>query len=96
MTTANSTTTKHRTTFTTPSDVEIVATRVFDAPRRLVWEAHTKPEHVTQWLLGPEGWTMPICEMDVRPGGKWRWGWQKGDGGETMEMTGEFREVVPP
>ena len=46
---------------TLPSDLEIVMTRVFDAPRRLLWEAHTNPEHVRQWLLGPPGYTMPVC-----------------------------------
>jgi uncharacterized protein YndB with AHSA1/START domain len=92
MATANSIGT---TTFTTPSDVEIVATRVFDAPRRLVWEAFTNPEHVPNWLLGPEGWTMPVCEIDLRPGGAWHYVWRKNDGTE-MEMRGEFREVAPP
>ena len=48
---------------TTPSDREIVMTRVFDAPRRLVWEAWTSPEHLPRWMLGPEGWTMPVCEQ---------------------------------
>ena len=56
------------TTFTTPSDREIAMTRVFEASRSLVWDAHTNPEHVTQWMLGPEGWTMPVCEIDLRPG----------------------------
>jgi uncharacterized protein YndB with AHSA1/START domain len=83
------------TTFTTPTDREIVATRVFDAPRRLVWDSHTKPEHVQRWLLGPEGWTMPVCEIDLRPGGQWRFVWRKSDGTE-MEMRGVYREVVPP
>jgi uncharacterized protein YndB with AHSA1/START domain len=95
MTTANRTAGRHTTTFTTPSDREIVATRVFDAPRRLVWDAFTKPEHVSQWMLGPEGWTMPVCEIDLRPGGKWRWVWRMTDGTE-MEMTGVYREVAPP
>jgi uncharacterized protein YndB with AHSA1/START domain len=92
MATANSIGT---TTFTTPSDVEIVATRVFDAPRRLVWEAFTNPEHVPNWLLGPEGWTMPVCEIDLRPGGAWHYVWRRTDGTE-MEMRGEYREVVRP
>jgi uncharacterized protein YndB with AHSA1/START domain len=95
MTTANRVAGRHTTTFTTPSDREIVATRVFDAPRRLVWDAFTKPEHVSQWMLGPEGWTMPVCEIDLRPGGKWRWVWRMTDGTE-MEMNGEYREVVAP
>ena len=89
------TTTRHReTVFTTPSDLEVVATRVFDAPRRLVWEAFTRPEHVSRWMLGPDGWTMPVCEIDLRPGGAWHFVWRKDDGTE-MEMRGEYREVTP-
>jgi len=83
------------TTLTTPSDREVVITRVVAAPRRLVFEAYTNPEHVRHWLLGPEGWTMPICEIDLRPGGAWRFVWQKADGTE-MEMRGLYKEIVPP
>src|SRR5687768_14342672 len=83
------------TTFTTPSDREVVMTRVFDAPRSLVWEAWTNPEHVPQWLLGPEGWTMPVCEIDLRPGGEWHFVWRR-TGGTEMEMRGEYREITPP
>jgi uncharacterized protein YndB with AHSA1/START domain len=83
------------TTFSTPSDREIVATRSFDAPRRLIWESHTNPKHVPNWMLGPEGWTMPICEIDLRPGGSWHFVWRTADGTE-MEMRGAYREVVPP
>ena len=83
------------TTFTTSSDREIAMTRVFEAPRSLVWDAHTKPEHVTQWMLGPEGWTMPVCEIDLRPGGEWHFIWRRSDGSE-LDMCGEYREVVPP
>jgi uncharacterized protein YndB with AHSA1/START domain len=83
------------TTSTTPSDREVVMTRVFDAPRSLVWEAWTNPEHVPQWLLGPEGWTMPVCEIDLRPGGEWHFVWRRSDGTE-MEMRGEYREVAAP
>jgi uncharacterized protein YndB with AHSA1/START domain len=83
------------TTFATPSDREIVATRVFDAPRRLVWEAHTNPEHVPHWMLGPSGWTMPVCEIDLRPGGAWHYVWRQFDGAE-MEMRGAYQEVTPP
>lgn len=92
MATANSAGT---TTFTTPSDLEISMTRVFDAPRRLVWEAWTNPEHLPQWMLGPDGWTMPVCEIDLRPGGKWHFVWRKNNG-EEMSMHGEYREVVAP
>jgi uncharacterized protein YndB with AHSA1/START domain len=83
------------TTYATPSDREIVITRVVDAPRRLVFEAWTNPEHVPQWLLGPEGWTMPVCEIDLRVGGTWHYVWRKDDGAE-MAMTGTYREIVPP
>jgi uncharacterized protein YndB with AHSA1/START domain len=84
-----------KTTFTTPSDREFVTTRVFDAPRHLVWEAWTNPKHVPQWLLGPSGWTMPVCEIDLRPGGEWHFVWRNADGNE-MEMRGIYREVSPP
>jgi uncharacterized protein YndB with AHSA1/START domain len=83
------------TMITTPSDREVVMTRVFNAPRRLVWEAWTNPEHVPHWLLGPEGWTMPVCEIDLRPGGGWHFVWRKTDGTE-MGMRGAYREVTPP
>jgi uncharacterized protein YndB with AHSA1/START domain len=83
------------TTFTTPSDREIAMTRVFEAPRSLVWDAHTKPEHLKQWMLGPEGWTMPVCEIDLRPGGAWHVVWRRTDGSE-LDMRGEYREVSPP
>ena len=61
---------KHALQITTQGDRELVMTREFDAPRKLVYDAHTKPELVRRWLLGPDGWSMPICEMDVRVGGK--------------------------
>lgn len=83
------------TIFTTPTDREIVITRLVDAPRRLVFEAYTKPEHLQQWMLGPEGWTMPICELDLRPGGKWRFVWRRENGTE-MALHGVIKEVVPP
>lgn len=79
----------------TPSDREIVMTRVFDAPRRLVFEAWTNPEHLPHWMLGPEGWTMPVCKIDLRPGGAWHFAWRHSDGTE-MEMHGVYREIVPP
>ena len=81
---------------TTPSDREIAMTRVFDAPRKLVFDAHTKPDLVRQWLLGPPGWSMPVCEMDVRVGGKYRWVWRHDRDGTTMGMGGVYREIVKP
>ncbi len=83
------------TAYTTPTDTEIVITRVVDAPRRLVWKAWTEPEHIRQWLSGLEGWTMPVCEMDARAGGAWRYVWRK-DSGTEMAMGGLVREAVPP
>ena len=83
------------TRFTTPSDREILVTRVVDAPRRLVFAAHTDPKHVPHWMLGPGGWTMPVCEIDLRPGGAWHFVWRSADGTE-MEMRGVYQEVVPP
>ncbi len=83
------------TTFTTPSDREIVATRVVDAPRTLVWNAWTRPEHVPHWMTGPEGWAMPVCEIDLRPGRGWHFGW-RGRDGTAMEMRGVYRTIVAP
>src|SRR5260370_37721496 len=80
---------------TTPSDREIAMTRVFNAPRRLVFEALTKPEFVRQWLLGPPGWTMPVCEIGQRVGGAYRFLW-RGPGGSGMGTRGALREIVPP
>lgn len=84
-----------RTTFTTPSDRELVATRTFDAPRDITWEMHTSRAHIPQWLLGPDGWSMPVCEMDVREGGAWQYRWQ-GPDGSSFGMHGVYREVNPP
>jgi uncharacterized protein YndB with AHSA1/START domain len=83
------------TLYTTPSDRELVATRVFDAPRTLVWDVFTSPDHLPHWMLGPAGWTMPICEVDLRPGGAWRYGWVSPDG-TPMEMRGTYVEVAAP
>ena len=80
---------------TTPSDQEIRMTRLFDAPRRLVFEAMTKPEHVKQWWgrLG-EGYSVPVCEIDLRVGGAWRFV-NRHPKGEAA-FHGEYREITPP
>ena len=90
-------TTQNRGTFqvTTPTDREIVITRVFDASPQLLFDALTKPELVKQWLLGPEGWTMPVCEIDLRVGGTYRYIWRHEKKGD-MGISGVFREIVPP
>jgi len=83
------------TQYSTPSDTQVAIVRAFAAPRLIVFEAWTNPTYIRQWMLGPPGWTMPICELDLRPGGAWRYVWRKENGAE-MEMTGEVREVDPP
>ena len=79
---------------TTPSDLEIEMTRFFDAPRRLVFEAMTKPEHLVRWF-GPHGWTLAVCQIDFRPGGAWRFVLRGPDGTE-MGMRGVYQEITPP
>ena len=79
-----------------PSDHEVVVVRTFDAARELVYEAFTRPELVKRWLLGPPGWTMPVCEMDVRAGGKYRQRWRSDENGQEFGFHGEFLEVDPP
>jgi uncharacterized protein YndB with AHSA1/START domain len=74
----------------------ILITRRFHAPRELVFDAHTKCELVKRWLLGPEGWTMPVCEIDLRVGGKYRFVWRKESSGHEMGMGGEYREIERP
>jgi uncharacterized protein YndB with AHSA1/START domain len=80
---------------TTPSDVEIRLTRLFDAPRRVVFEAMTKPEHVRRWwgCLG-EGYSVPVCEIDFRIGGTWRFVNRTPQG--EFGFHGEYREINPP
>ena len=80
----------------TPTDREIEIERDFNAPRPLVFDAFTKPELVKRWLLGPDGWTMPVCEIDLRVGGVYRYVWRKESTGKEMGMGGVFREIVRP
>ncbi len=80
---------------TESSEREIVMTRVVDAPRRLVFEAWTNPKHPPHWMLGPSGWTMPVCEIDLHPGGVWHFVWRRPDGTE-MGMHGVYQEITPP
>jgi uncharacterized protein YndB with AHSA1/START domain len=79
----------------TPTDREIVVTRVFNAPRTIVFDAFTKPELLKRWLFGPGGWTLEVCEVDLRVGGAYRYVWRNSNGVE-MGMGGIHREVVPP
>jgi len=80
---------------TTPSEREIAMTRVFDAPRRLVFDALTKPELVKRWLGVRGGWSMTVCEIDLRVGGTFRYVWRKDSKGIEMGMRGVYREIAP-
>jgi len=79
---------------TTPSDREIAMTRVFNAPARLVFDAWTKPELIKRWLGVRAGWTMAVCDVDLKVGGAYRFVWRGPD--MTMGMRGLYREVVRP
>jgi len=78
-----------------PSDTEIEISRDFHAPRQLVFDAFTKPDLVRRWLLGPGGWSMPVCEIELKVGGRYRYVWRK-EGVKDMGMGGVFQEVVVP
>lgn len=87
--------TQHKSTVSLPNDLDVVVVRKFNAPRTLVFDAWTNPTLVKRWMLGPPGWTMPVCEMDLRVGGKFRWRW-RGEDGTEFGFTGVFREVTRP
>lgn len=80
---------------TTRGDRELVMTRAFDAPRHLVFEAYTRPEHLKRWLGVHSGWSLEVCDIDLRVGGAYRYLW-RGPNGAEMGMRGIYREVVPP
>jgi uncharacterized protein YndB with AHSA1/START domain len=73
---------------------ELLMSRVFDAPRELVFRAYTEPEHLVHWW-GPRGWSLPVCKIDLRPGGVWHY-CMKGPGGEESWGKGVYHEIVPP
>ncbi len=78
-----------------PSDREVRVTRTFNAPRQLVWDAHTNPELIRKWQ-GYDGWDMPVCDMDVRVGGKYKWQWRNQEDGKRFGFFGTFTEVNGP
>lgn len=80
---------------TTPSDREIRVARAFDAPARLVWDCHTRPELIRRWMLGPPGWSMPVCEVDLTVGGAYRYRWRNDEDGTEFGSAGVHREIVP-
>lgn len=81
-------------TVTTPSDREVQLTRLFDAPAALVYEAHTQPELLKRWLGVHNGWSLAVCEIDLKVGGAYRYLW-RGPNGAEMGMRGTLRELVP-
>jgi uncharacterized protein YndB with AHSA1/START domain len=81
-------------TLMTEGDKHVVVTRRFAAPPEAVYRAHTEPRLIQKWMLGPDGWTMPVCVCEARPGGKIRYEWADGKGGG-FYLTGEFVELVP-
>jgi uncharacterized protein YndB with AHSA1/START domain len=86
----------HALEVTTPGDREIVMKRAFDAPRALVFDAFTKPELIRRWLLGPDGWIMKVCEVDLKAGGSFHYVWRNEDRNEEFGLNGEYREIVAP
>jgi len=86
---------QHTLKVSTPSDREIVLTRVFNAPRHLVFEAFTTPELLKRWLLGPPGWEMVVCEVAAKVGDPYRYEWRHADG-RKLGMHGVCREFAPP
>jgi len=82
-------------TLTTEGDTHVIVTRRFAAPPEAVFRAHIDPELIRQWCLGPDGWTMPVCVNEGKPGGKMRYEWSNGKGGGFF-LTGEILEVDPP
>ena len=83
------------TVVTTAGDREIVITRGFDAPRRLVWRTLTEPDLVKRWMFGPNGWSFTTCEIDLRVGGAYRYEWRNVDG-RSMGLGGVYREIERP
>lgn len=81
-------------TLKTEGDRTIVLTRTFAATPEAVYRAHTEPGLIRQWMLGPPGWSMPVCLVDLRPGGSFQFGWANGRGGD-FSITGEFQELTP-
>ncbi len=79
---------------TTEGERHIIVRRRFAAPPKAVFRAHTEPRLIQAWMLGPDGWTMPVCLCEARPGGKIRFEWTNATGG-AFYLTGEFIELVP-
>ena len=77
-----------------PSDTEVLVKRSFDAPAKLVWRAYMEPELMRRWCGSTPGWSMPVCKMDMRVGGQYRWRWRNDEDGMEFGFTGEVLEIV--
>jgi uncharacterized protein YndB with AHSA1/START domain len=84
-----------RLTLKTEGDTHVIVTRHFAAPPEAVYRAHLDPKIVQKWLLGPDGWTMPVCDLEARAGGKFRYEWKHETKGHGFHITGEFVELTP-
>lgn len=80
---------------TLPGECEILVIREIAAPRHLVYDAHTKPEMVKRWLYGPDDWSMPVCEIELRVGGRYRYVWRNLGNGTEFATGGKFLEIIP-
>lgn len=79
---------------TTPGDCDVVVKRKFHAPLSLVWRCYTEPGLVQRWMLGPPGWSMPVCEVDFRVGGTYLYRWRSDEDGAEFGFTGTYKEIV--
>lgn len=80
----------------TPNDRDIVVTRIFSAPADLIFKCHTVPEYIQQWMLGPDGWYMPVCEVDLRVGGGYHYVWRENDSDNQFGSRGVYKEINAP
>ena len=88
--------TEHQLDVAMPTDREIVATRAFDASRELVFDAFTKPELVKRWMVGPDGWSLAVCDIDLRVGGAFRYVWRNDADGNEFVVSGVYTDIVRP
>ncbi|MBD5606534.1 MAG: SRPBCC family protein [Candidatus Eremiobacteraeota bacterium] len=88
--------TKRQLEVTTPTDREIVMTRVFDAPRERVFDAFTTPGSVKRWLIAPAGWTLAVCDIALRVGGAFRYVWRNDADGQEFVVRGVYTDITRP
>ena len=82
-------------TVETPGDTDVVVTRRFDAPRSLVWRAYTEPALIKRWLGGHPGWSMPVCDIDLRVGGGYHYRWRNDESGVEFGFVATFHTIEP-